>query len=203
MVPDAGALLERLKRNTLQLVPSELGRVSIERASPLGLSNPPAIAFCPESHVAAKSPCAPGFSDQAAVFTVISCGTAAPIPVTIWLSVLPLSFFALSATSARFASGTTTLAATAVPLRVTRSASIATTSAGLGKRLLRMLPPFVACGCAEGHRRRLNRLRRGYASRRRDLAPSSSTDRTACARQPRSCRPSARGRPPRACRAPR
>jgi len=37
--------LERLIRKILQLAPSELGRVSMERASPFGLSNPPAIAF--------------------------------------------------------------------------------------------------------------------------------------------------------------
>jgi len=49
--------------------------------------------------VALKSLPPLGFSDQGCVFTVISAGIAAPIPPTICANVLPLSFFALSATS--------------------------------------------------------------------------------------------------------
>jgi hypothetical protein len=46
----------------------------------------------------------------------------------------PFSFFALSETNARFASGTAAVTtAPAVPPSATKSATIATTSAGLGR----------------------------------------------------------------------
>ena len=55
--------------------------------------------------------------------------------------VWPATFFALSATSARLASGTTP-AATAVPPSETKSAATAMTSAGLGMRRPFMFPSF-------------------------------------------------------------
>ena len=52
----------------------------------------------------------------------------------IWFAVKPLSFFELSETNARFASGTAAVTtAPAVPPSATKSATIATTSAGLGR----------------------------------------------------------------------
>ena len=92
------------RRKTLQLTPSELGRVSKARASPLGLSNPPEIAFWPAPHATLKSFPALGFSDQGCDFTLTRAGAAAAIPPVICVNVEPFSFFALSATSARFAS---------------------------------------------------------------------------------------------------
>ena len=86
-----------------------------------------------------------GAIDHGAVLTVTSpaaelagpgCRAAA---VAIAAGVWPPTFMALSATSARFASGTTP-AAIAVPLSETNSAATAITSAGLGIRLPFMVP---------------------------------------------------------------
>ena len=61
-------------------------------------------------------------------------------------AVSPPTFFALSATSARFASGTAAVTtAPAVPPSATNSATIATTNAGLGRFIRRFIePPFHA-----------------------------------------------------------
>src|SRR4051794_2369671 len=110
-VPDAGPEGEAA-RKSCQLAPSALGRVSNEIAVPDGLSYPPETTFCPASQVVAKSCCAFAASDQGCVFTVTT-GARRGASAATCAAVLPPSFFALSATSARFASGTT-FAATAV-----------------------------------------------------------------------------------------
>src|SRR5205085_3260553 len=70
---------------------------------------------------------------------------AGPGVATICARVFPPSFFALSATRARFASGTIP-ADTAVPVSETKSASDATTSAGLGRRSFLSMRPSLGRG---------------------------------------------------------
>jgi hypothetical protein len=98
--------------------------------------------------MAAVSEKPPGASDHGAVLTVTSPAAELAGPgrraaeAAIDAGVWPPSFIALSATSARFASGTTP-AAIAVPPSEMNSAASAITSAGLGMCLRFMVPPCV------------------------------------------------------------
>src|SRR5688500_16629890 len=108
-----------------------------------GSAQPPPIAFWPASHVAVKLPPDPGSTDHVPVLI-----TTRPVAVlagpgdlaasaTTCARVFPPTFFALSARSARFASGTAAVTtAPAVPLSATNSAIVATTRAGLGRFIL-------------------------------------------------------------------
>src|SRR5688572_22220207 len=109
-----------------------------------GSDQPPPIAFWPASHVAVKLPPDPGSTDHVPV--LIANRPAAELAGpgdfaasdTTCATVFPPTFFALSARSARFASGTAAVTtAPAVPLRATNSAIVAMTRAGLGRLIFR------------------------------------------------------------------